>query len=296
MLSVRRQKRQSFFAGGRESAVSAVVGKDISFIYDSGEGGFPALKNVSFGIEKGAFIAILGANGSGKSTLVKHLNAILPLQEGALSVFHLDVSNEAHLWELRRLCGMVFQNPDNQFVSSVIEEDVAFGLRNYDTPEAEIPQRVRKALSLVGMSGFERRSPHTLSGGQKQRVAMAGVLAMEPEIIVFDEATSMLDPGGREEVLAYLQRIHSLGKTVIMITHHVEEAVYADRVFLMQNGEILKSGTPREILTDVDLLAGAGLTPPFAVQVYYDLLSEGIPLCRCPLTNDELVEEICRSK
>lgn len=276
--------------------MSAVLGNEISFTYDYDGSSHPALNSLSFAVKKGEFVAILGANGSGKSTLAKHLNAILPLQLGKLSVLHLDVSRAEHIWELRRLCGMVFQNPDNQFVSAIVEEDVAFGLRNYDTPESEIPQKVNNALSLVGMNGFERRSPHTLSGGQKQRVAMAGVLAMEPDILVLDEATSMLDPEGRNEVLSYLKKIHKLGKTILMITHYVEEATLADCIFLMQGGRIIKSGTPRELLTDLALLKEANLTPPVAVQLYYDLLDCGIPLSHCPLTNDELVEELCRLK
>lgn len=276
--------------------MAAAAGKQIDFTYDYDGGGDFALKDISLEIQKGELIAILGANGCGKSTLAKLLNGLLPLQKGELKVWDMDPRDETQLWELRRLCGMVFQNPDNQFVSAIVEEDVAFGLRNYDTPEAEIPGRVSEALSLVGMAGYERYSPHMLSGGQKQRVAMAGVLAMEPEILVFDEATSMLDPQGRREVLACLERLHGLGKTILMITHYVEEAVAADRILLMRDGRVLKSGCPREILTDRDLLAQARLTPPAAVCMYYDLRDSGFCLRKCPLTNEELVEEICRLK
>lgn len=276
--------------------MQAVMGNQISFTYDDDGVSNPVLKDISFGIEEGEFIAVLGANGCGKSTLVRLLNGILPLQKGTLRVWNLDPGEETCLWELRRLCGMVFQNPDNQFVSSIVEEDVAFGLRNYDTPEEEIPGRVSRALSLVGMQGYERYSPHMLSGGQKQRVAAAGVLVMEPEILVFDEATSMLDPQGRREVLACLQQIHEMGKTVLMITHYVEETLAADRIFLMQKGQLRKSGSPREILTDRELLAQAGLLPPAAVRLYYDLMDSGIFLERCPLTEGELVEELCRLK
>ena len=276
--------------------MQAVMGNQISFTYDDDGVSNPVLKDISFGIEEGEFIAVLGANGCGKSTLVRLLNGILPLQKGTLRVWNLDPGEETCLWELRRLCGMVFQNPDNQFVSSIVEEDVAFGLRNYDTPEEEIPGRVSRALSLVGMQGYERYSPHMLSGGQKQGVAAAGVLVMEPEILVFDEATSMLDPQGRREVLACLQQIHEMGKTVLMITHYVEETLAADRIFLMQKGQLRKSGSPREILTDRELLAQAGLLPPAAVRLYYDLMDSGIFLERCPLTEGELVEELCRLK
>lgn len=279
--------------GKGDGKMSAVTGKQISFLYDSSEKGVrAALKDLSLEIDRGQFAVILGANGCGKSTLVKHLNGILPLQKGELSVLGLDVADEGHIRELRRRCGMVFQNPDNQFVSTIVEEDVAFGLRNYDVPEREIPDRVRGALSLVGMDGFERRSPHTLSGGQRQRVAMAGVLAMEPEVIVLDEATSMLDPQGRREVLSYLERLHSLGRTIIMITHYVEEALRADRVFLMGEGRILRSGSPRQVLTDSALLERAGLVPPLAVQIYQGLSESGLRLPFCPLTGEELVEAV----
>ncbi len=271
----------------------AVTGKDISFTYELTDSGKPALDNISFGIKKGEFLAIIGANGCGKSTLAKHLNAILVLQEGTLSVLNIDVSDQGKLWELRRLCGMVFQNPDNQFVSSIVEEDVAFGLRNFDTPEHQIPSKTEAALKTVGMQDFSRRSPHTLSGGQKQRVALAGVLAIEPEIIIFDEATAMLDPIGRKEVFNCLKKLNSIGKTIIMITHYAEEATYADRVMLMKEGKIVKTGAPREILTNKELMLSAGLTVPFAPQIYYDLKKEGIMLNKCPLTNDELVEELC---
>lgn len=285
-----------FFVQTKGEPVSGITAEQISYTYDYGESVYPALSDISFAIEEGEFIAILGSNGSGKSTLARHLNAILELQKGGLQVFHMDAAGKENLYELRRLCGMVFQNPDNQFVSNLVEEDVAFGLQNYDTPEEEIPGKVRAALSLVGLSGFERRSPQSLSGGQKQRAAMAGVLAVEPEILVLDEATSMLDPEGRGQVLAYLKRLHQQGRTIVAITHYVEEAVDADRVFLMQGGRLLKAGTPREVLTDRELLARAKLIPPMAVQLYYDLLESGVPFQNCPLTNEELVEELCRLK
>lgn len=276
--------------------MSAVMGKHISFQYDFHINKKPILNDISFEIKKGDFIAILGANGSGKSTLVKLFNAILPLQYGKLSLFNIDVTNEEHIWTLRKMCGMVFQNPDNQFVSTIVEEDVAFGLRNYDIPEEEISKKVQNALSIVEMDGYQRHSPHTLSGGQKQRVAMAGILAMEPDIIIFDEATSMLDPRGRKEVLTYLKKIHKLGKTIIMITHYVEEAIDTDCVWLMKEGVILKKGRPYDILTDIHLLTQAKLVPPLNVQIYYDLLENGIQLSHIPLTNEELVEELCQLK
>lgn len=268
-----------------------VEGKKISFSYDFG--GFPlALQDVDITIEKGEFVAIIGPNGSGKSTLVKHFNALLQLQQGELRVAQIDVRNEKDIWLLRRLCGMVFQNPDNQFVSSVVEEDIAFGLENYEVPRAEIPERVRSALALVGMGGYEKRPTNTLSGGQKQRVAIAGVLALDPEIIIFDEATAMLDPGGRQEVIKIMHKLHRAGKTIIAITHFVEEATAADKVILMHKGRILACGSPQAVLTDLELMKEAEMIPPLPVRLYYDLRQEGICLNRCPLTEEELVEEI----
>ena len=272
--------------------MEAVKGDGISYRYDPGERW--ALEKVAITIKKGEFAAILGCNGCGKSTLVKHLNALVPLQQGKLVVAEINLEEEKNIWELRRRCGMVFQNPDNQFVSSLVEEDIAFGLENYDTPTQKIPQKVHDALKMVGMCGFEKRAPHTLSGGQKQRVALAGVLAMEPDIIIFDEATSMLDPIGREEVLNSMKELKKLGKTVIAITHYVEEAVLADNVIVMNQGRILACGTAREVLTDRCLMQEAGLIPPFPVRLYYDLWDKGICLEQCPLTNQELVEELCR--
>ena len=276
--------------------MDSITGEHISFSYTYPDIGEDVLHDVSLDIRAGEFLAVLGANGSGKSTLFKHCNAILPLQNGNLRVLHLDAADPDTLWELRRLCGMVFQNPDNQFVSPILEEDTAFALRNYDVSEEEIPDKVQAALSLVGLSGLERRSPHSLSGGQKQRAAIAGVLAMEPQILIFDEATAMLDPPGRKEVLDCLKKLHALGRTVIMITHYVEEAVLADRVILMRQGSILQSGTPREILCDSALLAQADLLPPTAVRLYEDLSARGIRLPHCPLTAEELVEELCQLK
>lgn len=216
------------------------------------------------------------------------------MQKGKLTVADIDVRDEAEVWRLRRLCGMVFQNPDNQFVSSVVEEDIAFGLENYEVPRSEIAGKVRNALKLVGMEGFEKRAPHTLSGGQKQRIALAGVLALSPDIIIFDEVTAMLDPDGRHEIMSVIRRLHEAGKTIVLISHYIEEAVYADRVYLMCCGKVLGSGTPRQILTDSDLLQKAGLVPPIPVRLYNDLQASGINLTVCPLTNEELADELCR--
>jgi energy-coupling factor transport system ATP-binding protein len=271
-----------------------IDGKNISFSYDFDGSSVLALDAVDISARQGDFIAILGCNGSGKSTLVKHLNALLPLQNGSLYVADIDVSNREDVWRLRRTCGMVFQNPDNQFVSSVVEEDIAFGLENYEVPYDDIPARVDQALRLVGMAGFEKRSPHTLSGGQKQRIALASVLALEPDILIFDEATAMLDPEGRCEVLAMMQKLQAMGKTILMITHYVDEAVYADTIILMHEGVVVARGTPREILTNRELMQRAQMIPPVAVQLYYDLKDAGIQLAHCPLTNEEFADALCQ--
>lgn len=269
-----------------------IIGRNITYYYDSDEEQKPALDAIDIKIEKGEFIAILGQNGCGKSTLVKHCNALLSLQEGDLTVAEIDVRNEEDLWELRRLCGIVFQNPNNQFVSSIIEEDIAFGLENYDVPEEEFPARIQTALSLVGMAGCAERSPQSLSGGEKQRIALAGVLALDPDILIFDEATSMLDPKGQKEILSCIKHLHALGKTILMITHSVEETIFADRIFLMQDGKLIAEGTPRKILSDKVLLSQTGLLPPIPVQLYHSLADNGIQLSHCPLTNEELITEL----
>ncbi|HHT26019.1 MAG TPA: energy-coupling factor transporter ATPase [Firmicutes bacterium] len=273
-----------------------IAGKGISFSYEYDGSGILALHDIDISVRQGEFVAILGCNGSGKSTLVKHLNALLSIQRGTLYVANIDVSNREEVWRLRRICGMVFQNPDNQFVSSVVEEDIAFGLENYEVPREEIPARVSDALRLVNMAGWEKRSPHMLSGGQKQRVALAGVLALDPAIVVFDEATAMLDPEGRREVLEIIRQLHAMGKTILMITHYAEEAVYADTVVLMHNGKVAACGAPREILTNLELMMQVQMIPPAPVRLYHDLKEAGIELAYCPLTTEEFVDAICRLK
>lgn len=267
---------------------------ELVYAYDEQDGARRSLDGISLTVDKGELVAVLGHNGCGKTTLARHLNALLPMQEGELTVAGCDARDENRVWQIRKSCGMVFQNPDNQFVSSFVEEDIAFGPRNFGADEADIPEKVRSALAAVGMAGFERRSPQLLSGGQKQRIAIAGVLATDPDIMVFDEVTSMLDPQGRQEVLDTIKRLHAAGKTIVMISHYIEEAVFADRVVLVHDGRKLAEGAPRDMLTDLELLRRTGLTPPLSVQVYYDLLDAGVKLELCPLTIEELVDEICR--
>jgi len=277
--------------------MKAIEAKEIYYSYEFEGSKNLSLDGISLCVEQGEFVAVLGHNGCGKSTLIKHFNALIPLQHGELTVAELDARNKANVYKIRKECGMVFQNPDNQFVSSVIKEDIAFGLENFDTPEEEIPKKIAEVLRIVGMEGYENKSPHMLSGGQKQRIAIAGVLAVEPDIMIFDEATSMLDPEGRREVLETMKRLHEEEhKTIIMISHYVEEALFADRVCLIHDGIIIADGNPRQILTDERQLFLAGLLPPIAVRVYIDLKNAGIQLQNCPLTNEELVEEICRLK
>jgi len=273
-----------------------ITAKDLTFSYDYSNSR-RSLDNASIKVKRGELVAVLGHNGCGKSTLIKHFNALLEVQKGELTVAGLDAKDEANTVKLRRTVGMVFQNPDTQFVSSIVEEDVAFGLENYGVSYDEIPKRVSEVLNAVGMKGYEKRSPSMLSGGQKQRVALAGVLAVEPDILVFDEVTSMLDPDGRRDVLSAIKCLHEeKRKTIVMITHYIDEAVFADRVYFMHNGKMLASGTPREMLTDLELLKSTGLTPPLPVRMYYDLMEKGIVLPFCPLTNEELTEAICRLK
>ena len=280
-----------------------IKGSRLGFSYFWDGESIPVFEQANIELKEGEWTAILGCNGCGKSTLVRLMNGLLPLQNGNLSVNGINAGNLANKWELCRICGMVFQNPDNQFVSSVLEEDIAFGLENAQVPEREVTSKVKAALELVGLEGYEKRSPSSLSGGQKQRAALAGVLALNPEILIFDEATSMLDPKGRREVLAEMKKLRDCGKTVVMITHDVEEAVLADQVILMgrPNGQkdpntVLAQGSVREILTDSRLLIQAGIVPPMAVRMYEDLKLVGIELNRCPLTKEELAEALCRWK
>lgn len=268
----------------------AIEAEELSYRYDCGREG---LKHIDLKIEEGEFTAILGANGSGKSTLARHLDALLPLQKGRLVVLSYDASDKDSIWKIRRSCGIVFQNPDNQFVSSVAEEDTAFGPENYGLPLSEVKERTDEALRLTGMSEMRRRAPSTLSGGEKQRLALAGVLAIRPEIIIFDESFSMLDPEGRRELTQVVETLRK-DHTLIFITHYTEEVTEADRIIVMKNGSILKTGSAREILTDITLLEGAGLRAPKAVYMARKLRERGVALSEGILTEAELAEAICQ--
>ena len=268
-----------------------IDGRKISYRYGSAQR--RAIQDVDIKVNEGELIAVLGHNGCGKSTLIKHINALLIPQSGELTVAGITVGGKTDIWQLRRKAGMVFQNPDNQFVSSVVEDDVAFGPENYLVDRDEIPGIVSHSLARVDMQGYEKRAPHMLSGGQKQRVAIAGVLALDPDILMFDEATSMLDPEGRREVLKIIKELHEESKkTILMVTHYVEESIMADRIILMKEGTVIANGTPEEILTDEELLSQSDLLPPLACRIYYMLRKSGIDLGRCPLTEEELTELI----
>ena len=235
------------------------------------------LDNVSLNVKEGEFLAVLGHNGSGKSTLAKHFNAILLPTDGKVFVDGIDTSDESRLFDIRRRVGMVFQNPDNQMVATIVEEDVAFAPENLGVPREEIRERVDNALETVGMTAFKRHAPHMLSGGQKQRVAIAGVLAMQPEILVMDEPTAMLDPNGRAEVIQTIKKLNrEMGMTVILITHYMDEAVQADRVIVVDSGHISMEGAPRDIFPQVDRLVDLGLDTPQSTYLIYMLNKLGL--------------------
>lgn len=254
-----------------------------------------ALNGVSLDIYKGEFIAVIGANGSGKSTLARHLNALLLPTEGKCIVAGMDTADDKNLWNIRQHVGMVFQNPDNQIVAAIVEEDVAFGPENIGVPPAEIRTRVDNALAAVGMTEYAKHAPHLLSGGQKQRVAIAGVLALEPDCIVLDEPTAMLDPRGRIEIVNTVKKLNrEKNITVVYITHYMEEAMQADRIIAMEHGVIKMQGKPEEIFTKVKELHALGLETPLAAQAAFDLSQKGIKLADGIISNEELTEELCR--
>ena len=269
--------------------------RELTFIYPAEEGReeSAALRDVNLQIEAGSFVVVLGHNGSGKSTLAKHFNAVLLPSGGSVWVEGMDTKNEELLLEIRRRVGMVFQNPDNQIVANVVEEDVAFAPENLGVPTAEIRRRVDDALAAVGMGEFPRHAPHLLSGGQKQRIAIAGVIAMEPEYIVLDEATAMLDPVGRRDVLRTVHQLNrERGITVVLITHHMDEAVDADRVIVMNDGCVVMDGAPREIFSRVEELHDLGLASPETVELLYDLNGHGMDLPLDAITVEECADAI----
>lgn len=254
-----------------------------------------AVDGVSFQVKKGDFIAILGHNGSGKSTLAKHINALLTPSEGTVWVNGMDTKEESHVWDIRQSAGMVFQNPDNQIIGTIVEEDVGFGPENMGVPTAEIWERVEESLKAVNMLKYRHHSPNRLSGGQKQRVAIAGVVAMHPECIVLDEPTAMLDPNGRKEVIRAVRALNQVEDiTIILITHYMEEVIYADKVIVMDDGKVVMEGTPREIFSQVETLKSYRLDVPQATLLAWELKKAGVPLPDGILTREELVDALCQ--
>lgn len=254
------------------------------------EGITTAIDDVSLDVHEGEFIAVLGHNGSGKSTLAKHINAILYPTEGTVWVDGLDTSDDDNTWEIRQSAGMVFQNPDNQIIGQIVEEDVGFGPENLGVPTEEINQRVEESLKAVGMYEFRTHSPNKLSGGQKQRVSIAGVLAMHPKCIILDEPTAMLDPKGRREVIRAVRALNDVEKiTIILITHNMEETIYADRIFVMDKGKIVMNGNPRSIFSEVERLEALRLTVPQVTKLAYELKKAGMPIKDGVLTKEELI-------
>ena len=274
--------------------------KNVSFAYEQGEEVTPeaavkAVDGVSFDVERGSFVAIVGSNGSGKSTLAKHFNALLIPTEGEVLVDGMNTAEVADTapWELRQKVGMVFQNPDNQLVSSIVEDDVAFGPENIGIEPEEIRRRVDESLKLVGMYEHRKKGPHLLSGGQKQRIAIAGVIAMDPECVVFDEPTAMLDPRGRKEIMSIIRTLHAQGRTVILITHFMEEAAEADRIIIMHNGRVEADAAPAEIFSRKDL---GVLEQPFAVRLAKRLRESGIEVPADIVTDVQLADHLCKLK
>ncbi len=256
---------------------------------------YRALEDVNLDVAPGQFIAVLGHNGSGKSTLAKHINALLYPTEGALWLDGMNTTTEEKVWKIRQKAGMVFQNPDNQIIGTVVEEDVGFGPENMGVPTEEIWMRVNRSLEAVGMTAYRSHSPNKLSGGQKQRVAIAGVMAMEPKCIILDEPTAMLDPNGRKEVLRAVKELNEKKNiTVVLITHYMEEVIHADRVFVMDHGKVVMEGTPREIFSQVEKLKSYRLDVPQITLLAHELKQAGLSLPDGILTKEELVNALCQ--
>lgn len=269
--------------------------KNLSFKYDyEDENAIQILKDIDLEINEGEFVALLGHNGSGKSTLAKLINGLLIPGEGDVLVDGMNTKNEEEIWDIRRTAGMVFQNPDNQLVATIVEDEVAFGPENLGLEPSEIRRRVDKALEDVGMTGYKKNAPHLLSGGQKQRVAIAGILAMSPKYIILDEPTAMLDPSGRREVIDTLVKLNKEeNKTIILITHYMEEAAISDRVVVMEDGNIVLSGKPREVFSRVDEIKKLGLDVPQVTELAHELKKDGIEISTEVLNIQEMVKEIC---
>jgi len=269
----------------------------LTFSYPAEEGQEPkvVLDGLDLSIEEGSFVAVLGHNGSGKSTLAKHFNAILLPAGGTVYVDGIDTSDESRLLDVRRTVGMVFQNPDNQIVANVVEEDCAFGPENLGVPSEEIRRLVDESLKVVGMYGYREHAPHLLSGGQKQRIAIAGVLAMQPRCVVLDEPTAMLDPTGRREVIETVKALNETqGVTVVLITHHMDEAAQAGRLIVMADGKVVADGAPKEVFQRVDELKAVGLTVPETVELMYELRQEGLDLPLDVLSDEDCAQELCK--
>ena len=273
--------------------------RNLIFKYTAGENQEEkiAINDVNLQIKEGEFIAILGHNGSGKSTMAKHMNALLIPTEGKMLVNKMDTSDMNNLWNIRETAGMVFQNPDNQLVATIVEEDVAFGPENLGVPPEEIRKRVDEALERVGMSEYKRHAPHLLSGGQKQRIAIAGILAMKPKCIIFDEPTAMLDPSGRKEVLDTIIDLNkNYGITVILITHYMDEAAKADRIVVMDKGKLILDGKPRDVFSNVEKMKSIGLDVPQVTELSYELQKAGINIDTRIIDVNEMVNAICQLK
>lgn len=266
----------------------------LSHVYHAGEENeHQALADVSLSIEAGEFVAVLGSNGSGKSTLAKHLDALLLPTSGVCRIDGMDTKNLDQVWRIRQKVGMVFQNPDNQLIAAIVEDDVAFGPENLGVPPKEIRSRVDEALAVVGMTKFRSFAPHLLSGGQKQRIAIAGALAMQTECLVFDEATAMLDPEGRAEILSVVKQLHKeQHKTIVYITHFMEEAAAADRIIVLDHGRLAMDGTPREVFARADELQKLGLDVPLSVELGARLRADGIDLPQAIVTEEDLVQAL----
>lgn len=279
--------------------VPEIISENLKFCYppDSEGNVKVAIDGVDITINKGEFVVVLGHNGSGKSTFAKHINGLLVPTEGKVIVAGYDTSIDENIWEVRSKAGMVFQNPDNQIVATIVEEDVAFGPENLGVEPHEIRKRVDDALERVNMSEYKKHGPHLLSGGQKQRVAIAGILAMMPECIILDEPTAMLDPSGRKEVVETILDLNkNHGITIVFITHFMEEAVKADRIYVMDEGKVIVNGTPREVFKNVEIMKNLGLDVPQMTELAYELSKSGVNIKTDILTIDEMVNELCQLK